>query len=388
MDAQTLSIYLHIPFCRTMCSYCAFNTYTGMEDVIPAFVDALEKEIRFLANSKPDLPVGTIFFGGGTPGLITILQYKQLFAALSDTFDILPDAEISLESNPNDLTLDYVQGLRDVGFNRVSMGMQTSNPHELRLFNRDHTHEQVIEAVHNLKSAGFDNISMDLIFGSPHQTLETWRSTLQEAIRFDIQNVSAYNLILEGNTPLKDDIDAGKLPEPDDDLAADMYDLMTEMLADSGFEQYEISNWSKPGFESRHNIQYWYNAPYLGLGPGAHGFADGVRYIVLRSPQKYTDAMNANSEKLVFPRTPAVSKAIEVSKEDDMQETILMGLRLTKEGLSREKFKARFGVDIVKLKKDAIEKHVEYGLLEVLDDRIRLTESGRFLSNAVIRDLI
>lgn len=388
MDEQTLSIYLHIPFCRTMCSYCAFNTYTGMEAIIPAFVDALEKEIRYLANAKLDRPVGTIFFGGGTPGLISILQYKQLFLALQESFEILPDAEISLESNPDDLTLDYVQGLRTIGFNRVSMGMQTSNAQELKLFNRDHTHQQVIEAVHNLKSAGFDNISMDLIFGSPQQTIDTWRETLQATIALDIQNISAYNLILEGNTPLKDDIDAGNLPVPDDDLAADMYDLMTEMLSDARFEQYEISNWSKPGFESRHNIQYWHNAPYLGLGPGAHGFADGVRYIVMRAPQKYIDAMNTNGEKLAFPRTPAVSKAIQVSREDDMQETILMGMRLIKEGLSRERFKARFGVDIVELKQEAIEKHVEYGLLEVLNDRIRLTQTGRFLSNAVIRDLI
>ncbi len=389
MDAHTLSIYLHIPFCRTMCSYCAFNTYTGIENIIPAFVDALAKEIRYTAKSNPRKAVGTIFFGGGTPTLLSSLQYESLFSALSDSFDILPDAEITLESNPDDLTVEYLQNLRNVGFNRISMGMQTANPAELKLFNREHSTQQVIDAVKNAQSVGFDNISMDLIFGAPHQTLETWRETLRQVIDLDIQNVSAYNLILEGNTPLKDAVDTGELPEPDDDLAADMYDLMTDMLAKANFEQYEISNWAKPGYESRHNIQYWYNAPYLGLGPGAHGFANGVRYIVMRSPQKYIDAMNASQSTILpFPETPAVSKAIKVSREDDMQETILMGMRLTGEGISRKRFKTRFGEDIVKLKEEAIEKHIGYGLLEVTDDYIRLTKEGRFLSNAVIRDLI
>lgn len=389
INTQTLSIYLHIPFCRKMCSYCAFNTYTGIENIIPEFVDALEKEIRYCGTTNTKRNVGTIFFGGGTPTFLSSLQYEHLFSALRDSFTILPDAEITIESNPDDLNKDYLQSLYTVGFNRISMGMQTANASELKLFNREHTTQQVIEAVASANAVGFDNISMDLIFGAPHQTLDTWRDTLQQVIDLNIQNVSAYNLILEGNTPLKDDVDAGILPEPDDDLAADMYDLMTEMLDRVGFEQYEISNWAKPGYESRHNIQYWHNIPYLGLGPGAHGFADGIRYIVMRSPQKYISAMNApRLSQLPFPQTPAVSKATRVSPEDDMQETILMRMRLTKEGLSRKRFEARFGKDIIELKQDAIDKHVGYGLLEVTRDYIRLTKEGRFLSNAVIRDLI
>lgn len=390
MDAQTLSIYLHIPFCRTMCTYCAFNTYTQLDHLIPQFVEALVAEINYIGNHHaPKLPVGTIFFGGGTPSLISSLQYQMLFSALSNTFDILPDAEISLESNPNNLNLDYLSDLYAVGFNRLSMGMQTSNAQELQLFNREHSHQQVIQAVTHSQQVGFNNISVDLMFGTPNQTRQSWQKTLQDTLDLKIQNISAYNLILEGNTPLKNHVDDGTLPEPDDDLAADMYDLMTDTLADAGFEQYEISNWAKPNFESRHNIQYWHNAPYLGLGPGAHGFANGTRYIVTRSPQKYIQAMlTPPNEKLPFPQTPATSKAILVSLDDDMAETILMGMRLTKEGLSRQRFKTRFGQDIVDLKQDAINKHSDYGLLEVTDDYIRLTQQGRFLSNAVIRDLI
>ncbi|GAB5491401.1 MAG: radical SAM family heme chaperone HemW [Phototrophicaceae bacterium] len=389
MDTQTLSLYLHIPFCRTMCTYCAFNTYTGMEDTIPAFVDALVAEINYAGKNNPDLPVDTIFFGGGTPSLITILQYEYLFSTLRDSFEILPTAEITLESNPNDLSYDYLQGLRTVGFNRISMGMQSSNAQELALFKREHSTQQVITAVKDAQSVGFDNISIDLIFGTPNQTLETWRETLQQVIELNIQNISAYNLILEGNTSLKDDIDKGILPTPDDDLAADMYDLMTDMLEQAHFEQYEISNWSKAGYESRHNIQYWRNLPYLGLGPGAHGFANQVRYIVMRSPQKYIDALSSiDDDSLGFPRTPAVSKAVEVARDDDIQETILMGMRLTQEGISRQVFKERFGQDIVEMNQEAVDKHVDYGLLEVTDDRIRLSKAGRLLSNAVIRDLI
>lgn len=388
MDAQTLSIYLHIPFCSTMCSYCAFNTYTNMEMLIPSYVSALTEEIRYIGNTKPNLRLKSIFFGGGTPSLISLPQYEQLFDALHRAFIIESRAEITLESNPNDLTVDYLSGLKLIGFNRVSIGMQTSNVQELKIFNREHTNQQVVDAVNNAHSANFDNISMDLIFGTPHQTLKTWQATLEQVIDLNIQNVSAYNLILEGNTPLKDDIDLGKLPTPDDDLAADMYDLATEKLSEAGFEQYEISNWAKPNFESQHNIQYWNNEPYLGLGAGAHGFANGVRYIVMRNPRKYVDAMKNSNLEMIFPRTPAVSKAIEVSREDDMQETILMGMRLTKEGVSRSKFKQRFGVDIVELKQEAIKKYLDYGLIEVTDTYIRLSKEGRLLSNAVIRDLI
>jgi oxygen-independent coproporphyrinogen-3 oxidase len=387
MDTQTLSLYLHIPFCKVMCSYCAFNTYTGMENIIVPYVDALSKEIRYAGRGNK-MPVGSIFFGGGTPSMISVAQYQSLFAALHESFSILNNAEITIESNPNDLNHDYLAGLRSIGINRLSIGMQSSNPQELKLFNRQHDTQTVIDAVKTAQSVGFDNISLDLIFGIPSQSLDSWRETLKQAIALNIQNISAYNLILEGNTPLKDAVDAGEVPSPDDDLDADMYDLMTEMLAEADFKQYEISNWAKAGYASQHNIQYWRNWDYLGLGAGAHGFAKGVRYIVSRYPQRYIDAMNETTEDLEFPRTPAVTKATIVDRENDMAETILMGLRMTQEGIPRERFKARFGQDIVELHQEAIEKHVGYGLLHVDDERIRFTQAGRLLSNAVIRDLI
>lgn len=387
MNSQTLSIYLHIPFCQVMCSYCAFNTYTGMESIIAPYVEALIKEIHY-AGRGTKMPVGSVFFGGGTPSMISIPQYEMLFSALRESFSILPDAEITIESNPNDLSRDYLAGLRSVGINRLSIGMQSSNPQELKLFNRQHDTQTVIDAIANAQAVGFDNISLDLIFGIPNQSLDSWRETLKTAIALNIQNISAYNLILEGNTPLKDAVDSGELPSPDDDLDADMYDLLTEMLAEADFEQYEISNWAKKGYESRHNLQYWRNWDYLGLGAGAHGFAKGVRYIVSRYPQRYIDAMKDGVEGLEYPRTPAVTKATVVDRENDMAETILMGLRMTQEGIMRESFKARFGVDIAEIHAEAIEKHIGYGLLHLDEERLRLTLAGRLVSNAVIRDLV
>lgn len=389
MDTQTLSIYLHIPFCRAMCSYCAFNTYTDLDVLIPAYVDALAKEITILGQKNPDLPVVSIFFGGGTPSLLTVEQYQILMDSLHQHFQIMENSEITIESNPNDLNLGYLNALYQLGINRLSIGMQSSNPQILKLFKREHDTQTVIDAVAAAKKANFDNISLDLIFGAPNQTLEMWQQTVRQAIELDVQNISAYNLILEGNTPLKDAIDSGKLPEPDDDLAADMYDLLTDMLELAAFEQYEISNWAKAGFESRHNIQYWRNWPYLGLGAGAHGFAAGVRYVVMRSPKRYIEALQADDgASLDFPRSPAVSKATVVDHETDIQETLLMGLRLTREGIPRERFKTRFGMDILDYRPEAIQKHVDYGLLRVDEEQICLTKAGRLLSNAVIRDLI
>lgn len=388
VNPQTLSIYLHIPFCRAMCTYCAFNTYVDLEDLIPAFVDAMIREVDFIGQTAPEWPVHTIYFGGGTPSLITPQQYEQLFAALHRAFSITEQAEIALETNPNDLKYDYLVGLREVGFNRLSIGMQSAQSHILKLFNREHAMQEVVDAVTTARSVGFGNVSLDLIFGVPKQTLAHWEDTLRQVAALNVEHISLYNLILEGNTPLEAQIMSGALPAPDDDLAADMYDLATELLAQSGFEQYEISNWAQSGFESIHNLQYWHNLPYLGLGPGAHGYTHDTRTIVLRAPQKYVQILSETHNPLDFPRTPAVSKAVHVDREAEIAETIMMGLRLVRDGISREVFKNRFGVDLVELKAEPIQKFVDYGLLYVDDTTVRLTADARLISNAVIRDLI
>ncbi len=386
---DSISLYGHIPFCRTLCSYCAFNTYAGMDDIIPEFVNAFIQELTYPALNHPPIPVHTIFFGGGTPSLLTPEQYQQIFAAVRQYYAVAPDAEISLEANPNDLSLEYLAGLHAAGFNRLSIGMQSAIEQELQLYQRRHDSAMVATAVTMAKAAGFQNISLDLIYGTPYQTLSDWETTLDAAIAYQPQHISLYGLELKGGTPLTKDVKMGKLPQPDDDLAANMYDMATEKLAQAGFEQYEISNWCLPGFEAQHNLQYWHNLPYLGFGPGAHGYAGGFRTIVMRLPQRYIAALqNEHEKQMLFPRTPSLSKITRVTREAEIAETIMMGLRLTKEGIQRTAFQTRFEVDMLELHRPTIEKFVNYGLLEVTPNLIRLTQAGRLVSNAVIREMI
>jgi len=275
--SRQLSIYLHIPFCTAKCTYCAFNTYINLEHLIDRFVDALIREIEAVGHTNPYPEVGTIFLGGGTPSLLSIAQFERILTALNASFNIIKSAEITTEANPNDLDTDYLVGLRQAGINRISIGMQSSNTSELKFFARRHDHPVLIESFKAARAAGFDNINLDLIYGFPYQTLESWKGSLEDALTLRPEHFSLYALGVEPETPLHDWINGGDVPAPDDDLAADMYELASEMLANAGYKQYEISNWSLPGLECKHNLQYWRNDPYVGLGPGAHGFADGVR---------------------------------------------------------------------------------------------------------------
>lgn len=380
-----LSIYLHIPFCRTKCTYCAFNTYTNLDALIPVFVDALAREIALVGQGQD---VHTIFLGGGTPSLLTPAQIETLLDAIRQNFALRSDAEISLEANPNDITYEYLHNLRTVGINRLSLGMQSAIDAELRLFARRHDNDQVAHAVSAARSAGFDNLNLDLIYGIPHQTLDGWGWTLQQMLALQPDHISLYALGLEDGTPMQDWVASGRLPTPDDDLTADMYDHATDVLNGAGYEQYEISNWSKPGRQCQHNLQYWRNHPYIGLGPGAHGFAGGARYAVMLSPQRYIKTIQNSSEAFAYPRTPAVEDFTIVDREAEIAETLIMGLRLTQVGIQRDEFRTRFGVDLVDLHRPIIEKYVGYGLLTVDDTAVRITSKGRMLSNAVFRELV
>lgn len=386
---EPLSIYLHIPFCTTKCTYCAFNTYTNLEALVPEFVAALNKEIAYIGNQGQSNTVKSVFFGGGTPSLLTPAQYESVFDALRSAFLLLPDAEITLEANPNDLSLDYCRQLVKIGFNRISLGMQSVNANELRLFARRHDNDAVARAVSAARQGGFRNLNLDLIYGVPHQTLESWQTTLSAAIALNPEHLSLYALGLEEGTPMKVWVEKGRLPEPDDDLAADMYDLATQLLSDAGYEQYEISNWSRPGFRCHHNLQYWYNLPYLGFGPGAHGFADHVRYAVVASPQRYIRLLREEiPASRTFPLTPAVETSSVLDRASEISETLIMWLRLTQNGVERDSFRTRFGEDLLNVYGDVIDKYQKGGLLEVTEDHVRLTDRGRLLSNMIFRELV
>lgn len=383
-----LSLYLHIPFCTTKCTYCAFNTYVKLEHLIDSFVEALRREIVISSLGNPYHGVGSIFFGGGTPSLLTPQQFDVLLSQINTSFVVAGDAEVTIESNPNDLNLPYLQQLRSLGINRISLGMQSSNEDELKLYARRHNHPALLSAMDSAREAGFDNINLDLIYGSPIQTLAMWQESLDSALALQPEHISMYALGLEPDTPLNEWVEIGRLPAPDDDLVADMYDLATSMMAGAGYIQYEISNWSKPGYPCRHNLQYWRNWPYVGLGPGAHGFAGGVRYATILSPQQYIKVMRDANETYDFPHTPAVVDAVKVDRENEIAETLMMGLRLTNEGINRAEFVQRFGVDLMEIHGPVIEKFKGHDLLYVDDHVVRITQRGRLLSNVVFRELI
>lgn len=388
---EPVSLYLHIPFCTTKCTYCAFNTYINLEPLIEPFVDALCAEIRMVAGAAdaPTRQLATVFFGGGTPTLLTPAQFARIMETIRTVFVLNTDAEITTEANPNDLDYDYLRALREMGINRISIGMQSANPTELRLFARRHDHEKVIEVMPQARAAGFDNINLDLIYGTPYQTLESWRVTLEETVKLGPEHISLYGLGLEDGTPLKEWVENGRVPTPDDDLAADMYDLATRYLAQHGYIQYEISNWALPDRECQHNLQYWRNLPYLGVGPGAHGYAGGVRYATLLAPIKYIEAMRDGvGQSFSYPCTPATLDEVIVSREDEIAETLIMGLRLTQRGIVRDEFRQRFGVDLMDYHRESMQKFSARGLIRVDAERIKLTDEGRLLSNMVFRELV
>ena len=389
LQSSPHSVYLHIPFCSTRCTYCAFNTYIDLDHLIPAYVDALCNELNAVAAGALKLGVHTVYFGGGTPSLLTPRQFERLLMQLHDLFAISPTCEISLEANPDDLTVDYLQSLRETWFNRLSIGMQSANSDILRLFDRQHDLSAVAEAVDAARKAKFDNVNLDVIFGSPGESAADWAETVGAVIDFEPDHVSMYGLELKGGTELRLQVDAGALPQPDDDDFADMYEYASEALERAGYDQYEISNWRRSGKQCQHNLQYWRNLPYLGLGAGAHGFAGGYRYSTITSPQRYLESLRDQpSIALDFPLTPAVAKHTLVEEAADLYDTIMMGLRLTREGINRMNFESRFGQDFVAMFPDAIDKLVSLGMLEVSHDRVRLSRDGRLLSNGVIREFV
>ncbi len=384
-----LSIYIHIPFCSARCSYCAFNTYIDLAHLIPAYARAVCAELAYAGRSSPSRPVHTVYFGGGTPSLLSPGQFEQIMRQLHAAFALSDDIEISLEANPDDLSNGYLSELRALGFNRISIGMQSANPRILQLFDRQHDVQAVTDAVRSARAAGFDNLNLDVIFGSPAESLADWQQTVAAAAGYSPEHISMYGLELKGGTALRMQVDAGALPQPDDDLFADMYEYAADYLAQAGYGQYELSNWCRPDRECRHNLQYWRNLHYIGIGAGAHGFADGSRYSTITAPGRYIAALDkAQPDQRPFPLTSAVAKHQAVSADDDLYETLMMNLRLTREGVCRARFQKRFGADITDMFPQQCHKLAALGLLRIEAERLRLSDSGRLLSNYVIREFV
>jgi oxygen-independent coproporphyrinogen-3 oxidase len=383
-----VSIYLHIPFCRHRCGYCDFNTYAGKEALMAEYTKALAQEIRIVAGEVENkLPVHTIFFGGGTPSLVPSDLLSSIFEALHGSFDIFPNVEITLEANPGTVDEEYFSAIRKLGVNRLSMGVQSANPRELEILERQHGYQDAIQAVKDARAAGFDNLSVDLIFGLPYQVLADWQKNLELAMALNPDHISLYALTIEHGTPLESQVRKGLLPEPDPDIAAEMYEWTMEYLEPRGFTHYEISNWAKRDDSgevmlSRHNQQYWLNQPYLGFGAGAHGFMSGHRTANVLGPEGYIKRCMSGEVK-GFPRSPATANFKPVDKYLEMQETMMMGLRLLETGVSRQRFGSRFGEEMEEVFAEEIAQSVKDDLLVWDGDILKLTMRGRLLGNQV-----
>ncbi len=388
---ETCALYLHIPFCRHRCAYCDFNTYAGLESLIPEYVRALQREIRFLGEgADPSLRVAAVFLGGGTPSLLPLNALEGIFRALRDSFSLAAEAEISLEANPGTVDLPYLRGLRSLGVNRLSFGVQSANPAELRLLERIHDYPQAIQAVAWARQAGFANLNLDLIFGLPGQSLDAWQRSLELALGLRPEHLALYALTLEHGTPMQHWVGRGLLPAPDPDLAAEMYEWAAARLARAGYVQYEISNWARgEAYFCRHNLRYWRGEPYLGLGAGAHGYIPGLRTVTARAPRAYIRRLEAPPRPLEFPRTPATVEARRLTPAEEMGEYMMMGLRLTQEGVSAARFRQRFGLPLEAAYGAQIARLTALGLLEWAgEDTLRLTPRGRLLGNRVFMEFV
>jgi len=391
-----MGFYIHIPFCEKRCNYCDFNTSAGMAHVMGEYVDSLKKEIKILRRRYADqFRIGSIYFGGGTPNMLSTDMVKSLVECAYSSFNVCGDAEITCECNPNALQKNYLTNLRSNGVNRLSIGMQSANKHVLTLLGRLHSFSESMDAVLHAKQSGFDNINMDIIYGIPNQSLQDFQNTLQKARDLDVQHLSLYSLSVHAATPIAAMIADGRIPAVDDDIAADMYEWADCYLRQSGFSQYEISNWSKTdrttSYKSIHNLSTWRHQPYMGIGAGAHSY-DGVRrWENIPQILDYIDSVQVDSVEKIIPHQAIINYRY-LSNEEQVGEAMMMGLRLTDEGVNLENVAAAYAIDVHEVYGEKIQKLVEKGLLEVFKRNgqtvIRLTQKGRILGNLVFMEFI
>ena len=383
---QPLSLYVHIPFCRAKCGYCDFNSYAGQEHLIPSYARALAQEARLWSEAAGGRPVETVYFGGGTPSLVPLSEMRLIMGALGDCFALAAEAEVSLEANPGTVDEAYLRGLRGLGFNRLSLGVQSFDDGELGALGRIHSAEEAREAYEAARAAGFDNINLDLMLGLPGQVVGQWRRSLEEALVLRPEHLSLYALTVEEGTPLAREVAQGSVPAPDPDVQADMYVWAEDRLARAGYEHYEISNWALPDRHCRHNLTYWENREYVGLGAGAHSYMDGVRSANAVHPAEYLRLVGeagASGER----GHARMGQVVSVERVDEalaMADTLILGLRLV-EGVSLSGFRERFGVELSERYGDRLRELAQAGLVETADGYLRLTPRGRLLGNEVFQ---
>ena len=374
MQTKPTSAYVHIPFCTQICYYCDFSKVFIKNQPVDSYLEHLIEEYHSYDIKK----LRTLYIGGGTPTALSARQLAFLLEKLTDKLDLSYLEELTIEANPGDLDLEKIAVLKDSLVNRVSLGVQTFNDRMLKQIGRSHSEKDIYENIANLKKAGFDNISIDLIYALPKQTMEDVKTNVAKAIALDIPHMSLYSLILENHTVFMNRMRRGKLPLPKEDLEAEMFDYIIAELEKAGFEHYEISNFSKPGFESRHNLMYWDNAEYYGIGAGASGYVDGVRYKNHGPIRHYLQAVEAGNAR--------VQEEVLTLKEK-MEEEMFLGLR-KKSGVSKKRFEEKFGLSFEDQYGAVVFELTEQGLLVPDRDIVRMTKQGLFLGDTVAEKFI
>ena len=382
---NSLTLYIHIPFCQHRCAYCDFNTYTTLGELQTTYAQAVTEAIRQVAG-KEKRPAHTIFFGGGTPSLMSSADLGMMIDAVRANFALADSAEITIEANPNTVNAPYLAELRAVGVNRLSFGVQSAIATELQLLERTHDFDTVIRAVEMAKSADFTNFNLDLIYGVPGQTLASWETSVRAVLAQEPTHVSLYCLTIEPGTPMQRWLNNGQIAPPDPDLAADQYEAACDWLASAGFDHYEISNWAKPGHQSEHNLSYWRNGEYLGLGAGAHRHPDGYRYHEVKQPRTYIRPIAQGGGS--YPFSSAIAEKIPLSRADQITDAMITRLRLLNEGLDLERFSAEFDQTPYDVYGDALRELIDWELLTDDGHKLLLTQRGWFLSNQLFRRFV
>jgi len=372
-------VYIHIPFCKSRCSYCDFATdvYRGRA-AVDRYVNALVKEISD-PNSEfpnPTSQIETLYFGGGTPSLLSPRQLESIVSAVSDRFALADDLELTLEMNPATVTPEKLRAYRSIGVNRASFGVQTFNNRDLKLLARGHDATDARLTYIHLREAGFENVSFDLIAGLPGQSIDDWQTNLEEAVALAPEHLSLYLLEIHEGTPLAEQLRSQRRPVPDEDVAAEMYELMLEMTASAGLDQYEISNFARSGFESRHNSKYWTLDPVFGFGVSAHSFDGRERYSNERDTNLYVNAIESGASAVVA-REPAELRS----------EFVFLGLRMMR-GVDFAEYERRFGEDLRVRNGEGIDRLSSLGLIVADERRMKLTRRGALLSNEVFAEFL
>ena len=390
---KELGLYIHIPFCHTKCTYCDFNTYSGLENLIDNFSDSIYKEINFWGITEFYI-VDTIFIGGGTPSYIDTEIIKNIINKISDNFLLSKNPEITLEINPEDVTKTKALEWEKIGINRCSLGVQSLVNSELKILNRRHDSEKAMEAI-NILSKIFNNISVDLIYGLPLQTKDSYIETLKKIISQNINHISCYSLQVEKGTVLDQQVNTNKINVANDDLSAEMYKVTQKILLENDFENYEISNWSKENKLSQHNLKYWTMKPYIGIGPGSHSYIDNKRFSIIKSPKKYVDFFkkpitNISSirEKILYLRENNFLDVYEKQlKENEILEFLMLNLRL-RDGININNFKKRFDLDFEDLYLSKLDYFIKENIIFKKEDSYILSEKGKLFANEVANNFV